>query len=133
MEKNLQKNRPKISCRIAIPTGNSSHISSVCLFVKEQSPSPPAPAAYSVILYTIYLFSKRDSDAVCAYFSVFFAYLYFTPLSFLCQYISHENYFLYVLIVRHLLVILHNKNCFFFCFMSPFGSSHLPFSRFHSL
>lgn len=71
MEKNLQKNRLKISCRIATPSGNSSHITSVCLFVKEQCPSPPFPAACGVILYTIHLFSKRDSDAVCAYFSVF--------------------------------------------------------------
>lgn len=71
MEKNLQKNRPKISCRIATPLGNSSHVSSLWLFVKEQCPSPILLSACGVILYTIHLFSKSEADVVCAYFSVF--------------------------------------------------------------
>lgn len=40
----------------------------------------------------------------------FFVYFYFTLLSFLCQYISHRNYFFHISVVRHLTVILSKKN-----------------------
>ena len=39
----------------------------------------------------------------------FFVYFYFTLLSFLCQYISHRNYFFHISVVRHLTVILSKK------------------------
>ncbi len=41
---------------------------------------------------------KRQSDSFLRLFPCFLAYPHFTLLSFLCQYTSHENYFLFFLI-----------------------------------
>ena len=81
------KNRPKISCRIAIPTGNSSHLRLFAFCVKSNLLSPPSSCGMQCnFVYNTSLF-KRDSDRCLCVF------LRFLPISTLHHCLFSVNIF----------------------------------------
>ena len=131
MEKNLQKNSPKISRRLATSSGNFSHFPSFRFFLADQRPLAPFLLASAIISHANHSSKKKHTDRLMCVFLCFFACIHFTLLSFLCQYISHENYFSIIHVVRHYIVILYNENPVFNLF-SDFFSIEYPYFLFIS-